>query len=1141
MGSNSLTCVSGISGSIRYSQISSTMEYCNSTAWVSMGPSGTQPISFKATNGSAQSFSANTTTKLNFATEEFDTNNNFASSRFTATVPGKYLFTSSALLTGVTGGADIYIFKNGTYSGIGSAINGNVTKSGLSASGVLNLAVNDYVEVYGWVGSGSPVHYQSYNQFSGVLLSPQDSGGGGAGALNDLTDVDTSGAATGSIIAYNGANWVVSSSAAAGMSALASLTDVALTSLAARDYLRYDAGTSKWVNVSESAVMSTTTMLSNWPDAIVCGYSSMVTDPMVLYLGHQNYTSGRKYYYFPAGSTYAIFDADGTFNSGTNLAATGSNPCTTGTTIASLYAAGRAFNFIGNANTGGSALGDRITSGTVSVTVNTNGYISLTSGVTDWGYLSSGASYLPTLVASRVSATNVSATTIHTTGNVGIGTNSPFSKLHVQVSSASAPTPSSNNVAVFERNGNAELSIIGSASANSVGINFGDSADENAGRLFYDNSNNSMGFRTNGGNTALTINSSGLIGIGTSSPINSLHVSGSSWTGITVEARTNDPALQLTSDGGSTSNDWSMRMDVSEGDNLQWRYDNIAKVTIDVSGSMGIGSTAPKAKLDVIGTISASDAIQVGSSSATCGASIPGAIRYNGGSLQYCNTSAWTNLVSGTGGGVGGSGSANHVAYWSGADTLTYDASQLYWDATNNRLGIGNANLGASLDVSTSGSGEQDVAVFSGGIAGTVGSGARLYLSGGNGVSRAAYLAGVNTGGGANGHALVLGTSSNGSLPVERMRIDMSGNVGISTTNPAYRLHVVGDDSATAVSINSPNASVGQSIFLTANGRARFGYDGVRGAVLLDDRNATGTTTTKHIVFDTAGSERMRIYGSTGNVGIGTDTPSTTLYVNGQLAGGFGAMSTGGTLDFNDISNARPGSGYTLLRGSTASNAPNTTTYYWHPFSFEYSTKLGSGNLTQFAIPYTAGAGMYLRFRTSGTWSGWHRFIIENDSGNATVTNNLTAAAFLYSSDKRLKENIIPLTGGLAKLEAITPVTFRFISDTTHTERLGVIAQEVEKVYPQAVITGSDGYKKVDYPALVPVLIQAVKELRADNRGLQAANDNLRKDVDAYRATQRASLVDTVGLKEKVKVLEAANDNLVKRLEALEARKATMK
>lgn len=191
VGTSSLTCVSGISGSIRYSQISSTMEYCNSTAWVSMGPSSTQPISFKATNGSAQSFSANTTTKLNFATEEFDTNNNFASSRFTATVPGKYLFTASALLTGVTGGADIYIFKNGTYSGIGSAINGNVTKSGLSASGVLDLAVNDYVEVYGWVGSGSPVHYQSYNQFSGVLLSPQDSGGGGAGTLNDLSDVDT--------------------------------------------------------------------------------------------------------------------------------------------------------------------------------------------------------------------------------------------------------------------------------------------------------------------------------------------------------------------------------------------------------------------------------------------------------------------------------------------------------------------------------------------------------------------------------------------------------------------------------------------------------------------------------------------------------------------------------------------------------------------------------------------------------------------------------------------------------------------------------------------------------------------------------------------------------------------------------------
>lgn len=67
-------------------------------------------------------------------------------------------------------------------------------------------------------------------------------------------------------------------------------------------------------------------------------------------------------------------------------------------------------NWVVSTSGDSSALGDRITSGTVSVTVNTNGFISLTTGVTDWGYLSSGNSYLPALVATRVSSTNISAT-----------------------------------------------------------------------------------------------------------------------------------------------------------------------------------------------------------------------------------------------------------------------------------------------------------------------------------------------------------------------------------------------------------------------------------------------------------------------------------------------------------------------------------------------------------------------------------------------------------------------------------------------------------------------------------------------------------------------------------------------------------
>ncbi|HHD92512.1 MAG TPA: hypothetical protein ENL06_02735 [Candidatus Portnoybacteria bacterium] len=124
-----------------------------------------------------------------------------------------------------------------------------------------------------------------------------------------------------------------------------------------------------------------------------------------------------------------------------------------------------------------------------------------------------------------------------------------------------------------------------------------------------------------------------------------------------------------------------------------------------------------------------------------------------------------------------------------------------------------------------------------------------------------------------------------------------------------------------------------------------------------------------------------------GKVGIGTTNPGAKLDVAGQVIGGFGAQTTGGTLDWNNISNARSGSGYTLLKGN-ATNGPGPGTYF-HSFNFEYSSKNGSGNITQFAIPYGAtshmNSGLYMRGRYSGAWSNWMRIIAENNSGNVGI------------------------------------------------------------------------------------------------------------------------------------------------------------
>jgi hypothetical protein len=116
----------------------------------SYGAAGPAPLFSVDKNGTDQTVTASTFVKLTWPHTLFDTTGDFASDRYTPTIPGKYLFTAQANCTDATSGCSIWIYKNG--SALLTGYQGNATTS---AGGNINISnivsmngSTDYVEVY---------------------------------------------------------------------------------------------------------------------------------------------------------------------------------------------------------------------------------------------------------------------------------------------------------------------------------------------------------------------------------------------------------------------------------------------------------------------------------------------------------------------------------------------------------------------------------------------------------------------------------------------------------------------------------------------------------------------------------------------------------------------------------------------------------------------------------------------------------------------------------------------------------------------------------------------------------------------------------------------------------------------------------
>ncbi|RYG61792.1 MAG: hypothetical protein EON60_02175 [Alphaproteobacteria bacterium] len=372
----------------------------------------------------------------------------------------------------------------------------------------------------------------------------------------------------------------------------------------------------------------------------------------------------------------------------------------------------------------------------------------------------------------------------------------------------------------------------------------------------------------------------------------------------------------------------------------------------------------------------------------------------------------------------------------------------------------------------------------------------------------------------------------------QRMVVNNAGNVGIGLSTPLSKLDVNGDILMRGNSFYYNNDSTTNenndyiTMFDTTNAGTGLGAN-TSGYIFYSDLPRDQT-------WDNAnGIVGAGMLYANSIAGIGTVFPSSTLHVMPSVRAndvganaGTGFFQIGATngshmsIDTNEIEARDAGSGATLyinnnnngllniggdvyMRGIAYVNSADSEsnpgwtwsgdadTGFWHPAANTIGiTTAGTESVRitsagRVGIGTTAPATL---LHVSGTLRVQNGTVVTCNIGTGTGATSCT-------SDRRLKDHIANIPSALDKISKLNGVTFQWKApDAPKGEHLGVIAQDVEKVFPQAVDTMETGYKTVDYAILVSPLIEAVKELKAQNEKLTRDVEALRKQVQAQQA-----------------------------------------
>jgi len=445
----------------------------------------------------------------------------------------------------------------------------------------------------------------------------------------------------------------------------------------------------------------------------------------------------------------------------------------------------------------------------------------------------------------------------------------------------------------------------------------------------------------------------------------------------------------------------------------------------------------------------------------------------------------------------------------------TISGNNIYNNNSGN-VGIGTANPGAKLDVT--GGGQFSDALKSASWVGAgcevgswcegAGGYAILYPSGYLSLNGYDIKSPVTTYGSMaltsakNGYyGLLLGTttanpnlmfdgSGNGGIYYENwgwLMYTLTSNhyLGIGTTNPAYKVDVNG-------TINSNNYIYGNELYTRDN--VYLGYLGD----WISNRLNQNVGSYANPQFGTIYTNNwFRSQGSTGwyseSYGGGwymSDSSWIRTYNSKSVWTDTGLLGSNGGLTVGYGGSSSPGGG-----GIIAGNVGIGTASPAERLEVNGNVKLsgwariynGSSSLH-----IDAAGGMYLNYFTgSGVYFG------NGASGvNASVSNAgaFSGTAFYYSSDENLKTNIRPVDDSIGKIQQLNGVYFDWKKD--HKPSMGLIAQDVEKIFPEAVSTNKEtGLKSVDYGKMIAPLIEAVKDQQKEISDLRSEIDKLKSKI----------------------------------------------